>query len=219
MHLRIAGALTIAALVGVAWWLGLPSYVTHERIHALLAESGPWGPLFFVLAFAVLEPFGVPGVVFVIPASLAWPTSVAVALSVLGATGAGAVSFLLARGVLGHTAERYLPARVRRFTETARANPIRTVLVVRLLFFLAAPAHWALSLSGVRFAPFLIGSLIGFTPGMWAFVVFGRAAIEFLEQQHDGWVWPAALAVALAGYFGYRTWFRRPPKPRATERA
>ena len=213
MRLRIAAALALAALMGAVWWTGLADWVTRERIHALLAESGAWGPLLYVLAFACLEPFGVPGAVFVVPASLAWPTGLAVSLSVLGATGGGVLSFLLARGVLGGLVEQLLPVRVRRFTATAREHPLRTVLAVRLLFFLAAPAHWALGLSGVRLGPFLIGSLIGFIPGMWAFVVFGRATIEFLEHQHGSWVWPAATAAAIAAYFAYRAWFRRPVEP------
>jgi uncharacterized membrane protein YdjX (TVP38/TMEM64 family) len=105
-----------------------------------------------------------------------------------------------------------LPARLRAFTAHAREHPLRSVIAVRVLFGLAAPAHWALALSGVRFAPFVIGSLIGFVPPMALFVVFGRAAIEWLERQQSAWIWPSALALALGGYLAYRWWFRRTPR-------
>jgi uncharacterized membrane protein YdjX (TVP38/TMEM64 family) len=209
---RIALALGVLAAVALAWRLGALDWVTHENIHRLLAESGAWGPVLYVAAFALFEPFGVPGAVFVLPASLAWETSFAVAMSVLGATGAGITSFVLARGVLGDKFEQRLPPRLRLFTATAREHPLRTVVLVRVLFGLAAPAHWALALSGVRFTPFVLGSLIGFVPPMLAFVVFGRAAIEWLEQQRTAWIWPVALAAGIAGYFAYRWWFRRTPK-------
>jgi uncharacterized membrane protein YdjX (TVP38/TMEM64 family) len=209
---RIALALCVLAALLVAWQSGAFAWVTHEHIHRLLAESGVWGPALYVLAFALLEPFGVPGAVFVLPASLAWPADFAVAMSVLGATGAGITSYLLARGVLGDAFEQRLPARLRAFTATAREHPLRTVIAVRVLFGLAAPAHWALALSGVRFSAFVVGSLVGFVPPMTLFVVFGRAAIEWLERQHDAWIWPAAVAGALLGYFAYRWWFRRTPR-------
>jgi uncharacterized membrane protein YdjX (TVP38/TMEM64 family) len=209
---RMLLASAVLAAVFVAWRSGAFAWVTHENIHRLLGESGTWGPLLYVLAFALLEPFGVPSAVFILPASLAWSPGFAIAMSVLGATGAGMVSYVLARGVLGDKFEQRLPARLRAFTATAREHPLRSVVAVRVLFGLAAPAHWALALSGVRFAPFVAGSLIGFVPPMTLFVVFGRAAIEWLEHQHNAWIWPAAIALAVAGYFAYRWWFRRTPR-------
>jgi uncharacterized membrane protein YdjX (TVP38/TMEM64 family) len=209
---RVALAAGVLAVVVIAWKSGALAWVTHENIHRALAESGAWGPVLYVAAFALLEPFGVPGAVFVLPASLAWPTEFAVAMSVLGATGAGITSFVLARGVLGDKFEQRLPPRLRLFTATAREHPLRTVIAVRVLFGLAAPAHWALALSGVRLGAFVVGSLIGFIPPMLLFVVFGRAAIEWLEQQPHAWIWPAAIVAAGLGYFAYRAWFRRTPK-------
>jgi uncharacterized membrane protein YdjX (TVP38/TMEM64 family) len=209
---RIALALGVLAVAIAGWQSGAFAWVTHENIHRLLAESGPWGPAVYVLAFALFEPFGVPGAVFILPASLAWPADFAIAMSVLGATGAGINSYVLARGVLGDAFEQRLPLRLRAFTATAREHPLRTVIAVRVLFGLAAPAHWALALSGVRFGAFVVGSLVGFVPPMTLFVVFGRAAIEWLEQQHDTWLWPVAIAAAVLGYFAYRWWFRRTPR-------
>ena len=209
---RIALALAALAAIALAWQLGALDWVTHENIHRLLAESGAWGPVLYVATFALFEPFGVPGAVFVLPASLAWETSFAVAMSVLGATGAGITSFVLARGVLGDKFEQRLPPRLRLITATAREHPLRTVILVRVLFGLAAPAHWALALSGVRFVPFVLGSAIGFIPPMIAFVVFGRAVILWLEQQRAAWLWPIAIVLGGAGYFAYRWWFRRTPR-------
>jgi uncharacterized membrane protein YdjX (TVP38/TMEM64 family) len=209
---RVVLAIGVLAVLLAAWRSGVFAWVTHENIHRLLAESGVWGPLLYVVAFALLEPFGVPGAVFVLPASLAWPPAFATAMSVLGATGAGVTSYLLARGVIGDAFEQRLPVRLRAFTATAREHPLRTVIAVRALFGLAAPAHWALALSGVRFGAFVVGSLVGFVPPMALLVVFGRAAIEWLEHQRAGWIWPAAAAAAVAGYFAYRWWFRRTPR-------
>jgi len=209
---RIFLAIGVLAALFVAWRAGGFAWVTHDNIHRLLGESGMWGPLIYVAAFALLEPFGVPGAVFILPASLAWPTDFAIAMSVLGATGAGITSYVLARGVLGDTFEQRLPVRLRALTATARQHPLRTVIIVRLLFGLAAPAHWALALSGVRFGALVVGSVVGFIPPMTVFVIFGRALIEWLETQRGAWIGPTAVAVAVLGYFAYRWWFRRTPR-------
>jgi uncharacterized membrane protein YdjX (TVP38/TMEM64 family) len=209
---RILLAIGVLVALLVAWRTGVFAWVTHDNIHRMLGETGVWGPLIYVAAFALLEPFGVPGAVFVLPASLAWPADFAIAMSVLGATGAGVTSYVLARGVLGDAFEQRLPARLRALTATAREHPLRTVIVVRLFFGLAAPAHWALALSGVRFGALVVGSVVGFIPPMALFVIFGRALIEWLERQRGAWIWPTAIAVAVLGYFAYRWWFRRTPR-------
>ncbi len=214
MSTRLRFGLAIGVLVALfaAWQNGAFAWVTHENIRRLLAESGMWGPVLYVVAFSLLEPFGVPGAGFVLPASLAWPTDFAIAMSVLGATGAGMTSYWLARGVIGDAFEQRLPPRLRAFTATAREHPLRTVIAVRVLFGLAAPAHWALAFSGVRFSALVIGSLVGFVPPMALFVVFGRAAIEWLEHQQNAWIWPVAVVAAVLGYFAYRWWIRRTPR-------
>ena len=209
---RLALASGVLVVLLVAWHAGVFAGVTHDNIRRLLAESGVWGPVLYVLAFALFEPFGVPGVVFILPASLAWPADFATAMSVLGATGAGVTSYVLARGVIGDAVEQRLPVRLRAFTSTAREHPLRTVIAVRMLFGLAAPAHWALALSGVPFSAFVLGSLIGFVPPMAVLVVFGRVAIDWLERQHGGWIWPVAVTALVGGYFAYRWWFRRTPR-------
>ena len=114
--------------------------------------------------------------------------------------------------MIGSAFEQRLPVRLRAFTATAREHPLRTVIAVRVLFGLAAPAHWALALSGVRFSAFVVGSLVGFVPPMAVFVLFGRAAIAWLERQQGGWIWPAAVAIAVLAYFAYRWWFRKTPR-------
>ena len=68
-----------------------------ELIRAALTDAGPWGPVAFVVLFALLEPFGAPGFVFLIAAATLWPFSLAVAVNWVGATGAGLVGFVFAR--------------------------------------------------------------------------------------------------------------------------
>ena len=206
--LRIGVLAAVAATLCVLWWTGvLAPLAEPERIRALLTETGPVGPLLWLLGFACLEPFGLPGAVFMIPASLVWPPALAIPMCVAGATGAGVVAFVLARWIGPEAIVAGLPERVRRRTEHARERGFRTALVVRLVLFLFPPAHWALGISGIRFTPFVLGSALGFVPGMTVWVLATR---EFAHRLQRLPLWEAlglglAVAAGAAGFF----WWRR----------
>jgi uncharacterized membrane protein YdjX (TVP38/TMEM64 family) len=211
-RLRLGVVFAGAASLCLLWWTGaLAGLAEPERIRTLLSETGVLGPLFWLLAFACLEPFGLPGALFMLPASLLWPPEIAIPMCVAGATGAGVVAFVLARWIGPASIVARLPERVRRLTSKARERGFRTALVVRLVLFLFPPAHWALSISGIRFTPFLLGSALGFVPGMTVWVLVTR---EFAHRLEGLPVWEAALlgvaALALAGAVFW--WRRRRPR-------
>lgn len=200
----------LALFVFAFWWSGALDILTDaDRMKILLVESGPLGPLGYVLAFALIEPLGVPGILFIGPATTVWPYWTVVGLSVAGAVGAGIVSYAAARWFLRDWVQEHLSSRIRRFTRNAEQRPLRTVILVRLVFFLAAPAHWALGVSNIRFVPFVVGSAIGFAPPMLA-LVYGTETLTAYVQEHgpDRWVAAAAAAIAIALLAGY-LWRRR----------
>ncbi len=200
MALRLAVLAGVVALVAVAWLSGLFDLLSDaDRARALLSESGPLGPVVFVLAFGLLEPFGLPGILFVVPATAVWPLWLAFLLSWLGSVLAGVVGFSFARWIGRDWVEDHLPGRMRAYDRRLAEHGLRTVIVVRLMFFLAPPAHWALGLSQVRFAPFVLGTAIGFAPGIALLALFGKGLLEYLgEQPSSFWILGiAAIAIAV----------------------
>lgn len=196
--------LAVSAFYGFG---GMELLAEPTRLRDFLRDSGPLGPILYVLAFALIEPLGVPGIVFVGPATRVWPYWTVVGLSVAGAVGAGLVAYVIARWLARDWVQERLPERIQRFTRQAEERPLMTVIVVRLLFFLAAPAHWALGLCNIRLAPFLIGSVIGFTPPMMALVYGADLAIEALEGSSRG-TWLVVGLLVVAGVAGV-AWLRR----------
>lgn len=178
----IARVFLVAGLVVVgvaAYAIGLFDLLSDpERVRSLLLESGAWGPILYVVAFGLLEPFGAPGILFIVPAAMVWPTAIAALLSWLGAVLAGLVGFSFSRWVARDWVEHHMPERLRAYDDRLAERGLQTVVVVRLLFFLLPPAHWALGLSRVRLAPFLLGSAIGFIPGIIALTLLGRGILE-----------------------------------------
>jgi uncharacterized membrane protein YdjX (TVP38/TMEM64 family) len=207
---------SVAATLCVLWWTGaLAEAFEPERVRALLTETGAIGPLVWGLAFVLLQPFGMPGAAFMIPAALVWPPAVAIAVCLAGATGAGALAFALARWIGPEAIVARLPERARRQTLRAREHGFRTAFMVRLVLFLFPPAHWALGISGIRFGPFLAGSALGFVPGMTLWVLATRELFHRLVRLP---VWEAAgLGGALLALgAGFAVWRHRRARRAAT---
>jgi uncharacterized membrane protein YdjX (TVP38/TMEM64 family) len=177
-----------------------------ESLERLIRRSGVWGPVLYVLLFALLEPFGVAGIVFVIPASLVWPAPTAILLSWIGAVAAGLVGLTFARTVGREWVQSRLPDRFRRFDERLATRGVVTVAIVRLVFAMAPPGHWALGLSHVSVPAFLLGSAIGFLPWVVALTLLGQSTAEWLSGQPNG-MW-LAVALAAAAFALLRSWRR-----------
>lgn len=205
--------LGFAALAFLAWATGALAWMAEpENVRAFLAETGAFGPLVYVASFALLHPLGMPGLFFLIPASLVWPVGVAIALSVTGATLAGVLAYGIAHGFGYAWVERHMPERLQRATERARERPFRTVFMVRFIFFLFSPAHWALAISGVPFRQFLLGSIFGFTPWMVVYVVGGRTATLWIVDQPP-WVWAGIVALLAVAWLAGRALRARRQRP------
>jgi uncharacterized membrane protein YdjX (TVP38/TMEM64 family) len=211
---RLLVLAAIVALGAAVWFSGLLELVRDpERARALLDEAGPLGPVLFVLAFGLLEPFGVPGVLFVVPAVLAWPLGMAFALSWAGSILAGMVGFGFARTIGRDWVMGHMPERLHAYDQRLAERGLRTVILVRLIFFLAPPAHWALGLSRVRFAPFVLGTAIGFVPGIAALTLLGRGAFALLGDAPRGIF--LAIAIAVVAIVVLVRWLRGSASPSA----
>ncbi|NQZ98519.1 MAG: TVP38/TMEM64 family protein [Myxococcales bacterium] len=185
MFKRIAVLAGIAAIVGGLYYFGLLDLVKDpERARAALEGLGIWAPILYVLAFSCLQSFFVPGIAFVIPGAIFFSFPVLFALSWLGSVGAGIVAFSFARFMGREFVEKRLPERMRAYDERLVTKGLQTVILVRLTLFITPLAHWLLGLSQVRFTPFLIGTAIGFIPGMALLTYF----VVFVGESLGDWI-------------------------------
>jgi uncharacterized membrane protein YdjX (TVP38/TMEM64 family) len=201
--LRIGLALAGLALLTALFASGAVDILADaDRVAAYLRSIGIWGYVLYVASFALLEPFGVPGILFVVPAAMVWPSWLACLLSLVGATGAGIIGGAFARFIARDWVEAHMPARFRAFDDRLARRGLRTVIVVRLLFFLAAPAHWVLGLSTVPFRTLILGTAIGFIPGIVALTLVGGSLLD-ATRDAPPWLW-LALGIAIAAAVAFR---------------
>ena len=108
---RLLALLLVVGLVVTGWQTGLFDNLDKPRALAdALLAMGPRGYLAFVVTYALLQPFGIPGTVFVIAAPLIWPWPVAFALNMTGTMLASVIGFSFARFVARDWVSARIPA-------------------------------------------------------------------------------------------------------------
>jgi uncharacterized membrane protein YdjX (TVP38/TMEM64 family) len=82
---RLGAVVLVIVALAVAYQVGLFTRLADAKTLAqTLVAMGPWGYLAFIVAYAVLQPFCVPGTVFIVAAPLIWPWQTAFLLSMTG---------------------------------------------------------------------------------------------------------------------------------------
>ena len=203
----MAAVLVVLAALAVAQRLGVfEQFKDPTQLTQTLVRLGPWGYLAFVVAYALLQPFGVPGTVFVMAAPLIWPWPIAFALSMVGTMAASCVGFSFSRFVARDWVVGIIPARFRKYDEALERRAFTTVFLLRLIFWMPPLLHAFFGVSKVRFATHFWGSLLGYLLPLFLVSFFGQKLFDALRHA------PAAVWLGLGigvAIIGIGTWLVR----------
>lgn len=212
LGLRIGLVVAVATGLVVAYRLGVFAGVASpDSLGHTLVDMGGWGYVVFVLAYTLLQPFGVPGTVFVVAAPLIWPWHIAFALSMVGTMNASVVGFSFARFIARDWLSRRIPARFRKYDRALEEHAFRTVFFLRLIFWMPQVLHSFLGVSRVPFWTHFFGSLLGYVPPLFMVSYFGAEIID-LQGNLQPRAWPimgGMLAASIILILGIRWYDRR----------
>jgi len=196
VRLGVIGVVLI--MLASAWHFGVFARVGEPRALAhTLVEMGGWGYLAFIVAYTVLQPFGVPGTVFVVAAPLIWPWQTAFALSMAGTMAASVVGFSFARFVARDWVSARIPARLRKYDEALERSAFQTVVVLRMIFWMPQVLHSFFGVSKVGFWTHFWGSLVGYAPPLLLVSYLGAEMFDASgKMQPAAWPVMAGLLVA-----------------------
>lgn len=181
--IRIAAVVVVIAALVVAQRLGVFQQLAEPaRVAQKLVELGPWGYAAFVVAYAVLQPFGVPGTVFIMAAPLIWPWPVAFALSMAGTMAASVVGFSFARFVGRGWISTRIPARFQKYDDALSRRAFTTVFLLRLVFWMPPLLHAFFGVSKVRFTTHFWGSLAGYALPLFLVSFFGQKLFDMMKD-------------------------------------
>ncbi len=171
--LKIVLAVLAFAAIGAMIVMGTHPAFSPENLRAAVAAAGVWGPILFLIAFAILQPFGLSAHAFIIAASFIWPAPMALGLSWTGALLATTVSYWFARYVGREWVQARLPEKIRKYDEQIATKGFRSVLMLRLIFFTFGPMQLMFGVSRARFVDVMTGTAVGVLPIMIAEILLG----------------------------------------------
>lgn len=177
---------------------------------------GAWGWVAFVVAYTLVQPFGVPGTIFVVAAPLIWPWQTAFVLSMTGTMGASIVGFSFARFIARDWIAARIPARFRRYDEALARNAFRTVFLLRLIFWMPQVLHIFFGVSKVRFWTHVWASFLGYIPPLFVISYFGSQIFDASGRMQPR-AWPIMAGMVVASVLlvlDVRHWERRSRKTR-----
>ena len=165
-------------------------------MRAWLQQAGAWGGVLFISVYCVLQPLGVRSLFFLLTAPMVWDPATAFALSWAGTVAASIAAFGFARFVARGWVQRRLPPGILRLDERLASRGLRTVLLLRLLFYTAPTLQFALGVSRVRLGPFVAGTILGVVPFTVLMTVLGDANQRLARSAADfdlalGSIWSA----------------------------
>lgn len=180
---RIAAVVAVVLLLAAAHWAGiLQRFGDREELSRTLVELGPWGYVAFVVAYTLLQPFGVPGTVFIMVAPLIWSWQEAFALSMVGTMSASVVGFSFARFVARDWLSRFIPLRFKKYEEALAQRGFATVLLLRFVFWMPPLLHAFFGVSRVPFWAHFWGSLLGYLVPLFLVSYFGQRIFDALTR-------------------------------------
>jgi uncharacterized membrane protein YdjX (TVP38/TMEM64 family) len=199
-NIKIAAVLAVVAGLVLAKWLGVFERLGDPaRFAKALVDLGAWGFMAFVVAYAMLQPFGVPGTVFIVAAPLIWPWPVAFALSMTGTMAASVVGFSFARFVARDWVTPRIPLRFRKYEDALDRRAFATVFLLRLVFWMPPLLHAFFGVSKVRPSTHFWGSLAGYVLPLFLVSFFGQRLVDWYRSiPASTWVGVGIGVVAVA---------------------
>jgi uncharacterized membrane protein YdjX (TVP38/TMEM64 family) len=173
-------AACIAALIAFGRITGAHHYLTPENVRDVLQNAGLWGYVLFIVIFSVGELLHVFGLIFVAAGVYAFGRTEGLVLGLIGGIVAVCVSFLFMRSVGGKAFTQIDLPWVQNILMKLDSRPIRTVIILRLVFILHPSLNYLLALTSISFRDYLIGSAIGLVAPISFFV--------FLFDRLVGWL-------------------------------
>jgi uncharacterized membrane protein YdjX (TVP38/TMEM64 family) len=177
----LAVALFLALLLAVFELSGLRGQFNLAFLQQRIAENRATGLLVFVLLFSLGNLIQIPGWIFLAAAVLTlgqvWgglATSVAACISC-------ALTFVSIRLVGGDALRELKGKTAHRLLARLDAQPVRSVLLLRILFQTVPALNYALALSGIRFRQYMLGTLLGLPLPIALYCIFFDTLARLLK--------------------------------------
>lgn len=172
-HKRLIAVVLFLLLLFALFELsGARAHFTLGFLQQVIREHQTSGLLIFVLAFALGNLVQIPGWIFLAAAVLTLGQMWGGVVTYIAASISCIITFFTIR-LVGGNALRKLDSKLAvDLLGRLDAHPIKSILLLRMLFQTIPALNYTLAMSGVRFRPYLIGTLLGLPLPIAVYCVF-----------------------------------------------
>ena len=166
-------AVAIVILVAIALLVPLPSAV---QLRDWATSVGPWFPLAFFVAHAVVTVFPIPRSAFTLAAGLLFGPLLGIAIALVASTISAVIAVVLVRAAGWHLNRLVDHPKVDVLNSRLMQRGWPTVLSMRMIPVVPFSVfNYAAGSSSVRIWPYTLATIAGLLPGTAAVVIFGDA--------------------------------------------
>jgi len=171
-------------LTGIACAFLWRNQLTVSQIQAFVAGLGTWGPVVFLLLYAVGPTFLVPGLPLDLAAGILFGPVWGTVYSLVGATVGATIAFLGARTVGREWTEEKLSGPLKKLKEGVDKGGWEFVAFVRLVPIIPFNLlNYALGLTRIRLVPYMLASFVFMAPATVVYVYAGWAGGEAIAGE------------------------------------
>jgi len=156
----------------------LSPLATFRQLTAFLSASA-YGPLLFILLYTLRPLIFFSALVLTVGAGFLYGPLPGILYTIVGANLGASLAYLIGtffgRGVLPAPGAASGEGRLQGYAERLRNNAFETVLTMRFLFLPYDLVNYLAGFLRVRYAPFILATVLGSLPGTVAFVLFGAS--------------------------------------------
>jgi uncharacterized membrane protein YdjX (TVP38/TMEM64 family) len=190
--------LVVAALFITARTLNLQVYLQEDRLRGFIAAYGFWGPLIFLLVWAIVPVLLLPCLPLTIAGGILFGPVWGVVYTACGSTVGAALSFLVARYLARDwVAGKIWGTRLAHLDEKVARHGWKIVASTRLLLLPFFLLNYAFGLTRIAFLPYVVATFFGMLPWTIAFVYFSSHILDILKGHISPGLIVGVILVAL----------------------
>jgi uncharacterized membrane protein YdjX (TVP38/TMEM64 family) len=151
-----------------------------NSLRGYILQSGVWGPLIYVIAYAFRSLVFFPASVLTITAGVLFGPWLGILLTIIGENISANISFIVGRYFTADLLN-YLGKRTRfvpRLTCKIQDNGFLTVLIMRLTFLPFDLVGYSSGMCNIKQRDFALATVIGTLPGLLTFIFLGGSLLD-----------------------------------------
>lgn len=190
--------LMLAVLFIVARAFHLQEYLQEDRLRQFIASFGMWGPLVYLLVWAIAPVLLFPGLVITIAGGVLFGPVLGAVYTTIGSTIGASLAFLVARYLARDwVAAKIWGTRLAHLDEKVAQHGWKVVAIARLLGVPYVLLNYALGLTRIPLLPYALATCFGMLPWTIALILVSSNLLALLQGQVSIWLIIGVILVAV----------------------